>query len=87
MGLTEFLEKMGQDAAFAEKYAKLDGLEAMFAEAKNDGYDVSRADVEHMVKEKAAKGELSDEQLFAIVGGYNRYLGPLPCRPGTPCWV
>lgn len=68
MGIKEFAQKFAEDKDFATKYLALESLDALFAQAKKDGYSIAREEFEAALQ-KAESGELSDEKLDVAAGG------------------
>ena len=62
-----FLEEAAKDADFTERLGKADSPEAVFALAKEKGFDLTSADLETGFPD----GELSDEDLDDVAGGLN----------------
>ena len=70
MNINQIIEKLSTDRVLAEKYAKLQGIDAILEQAKADGFDVTREDVEAILSKISGKsGELSEEELAAVAGG------------------
>ena len=70
MNINQIIEKLNTDKALAEKYAALQGIDAILAQAKADGFEVSREDVEAVLSKLGEKsGELSEVDLAAVAGG------------------
>lgn len=73
MNIKEIAEKLKTDKAFAEKYAGLKGIDAILSQAKTDGYDVTKEDVEAVIREMGIKsGELTETELAAVAGGNDK---------------
>lgn len=70
-----FYNKMENDATLVQQVQQSqgDGLDALVAVAKNNGYEFSRSDLEQYYSLEAGAGapeaELSDQQLEAVAGG------------------
>ncbi|MDR1874639.1 MAG: Nif11-like leader peptide family RiPP precursor [Synergistaceae bacterium] len=75
LGAKELAEKLKEDKAFAEKYAKLRSLDAVLEQAKADGYSVSKDEALSYIS-KAKGGELSEEDLAAVAGGSSKNENP-----------
>ena len=70
MNINQILEKLSTDKALAEKYAALKDTDAILAQAKADGFDVTREDVEALLAKLGGKsGELSEPELAVVTGG------------------
>ena len=70
MNIDQILEKLSTDKELAEKYAALKGIDAILAQAKADGFDVTREDVEALLAKISGKaGELSEPELAVVAGG------------------
>ena len=70
MNIEQILEKLSTDKALAEKYAALKDVDAILEQAKADGFDVTREDVETLLAKISGKaGELSEVELAVVAGG------------------
>jgi predicted ribosomally synthesized peptide with nif11-like leader len=82
MGIGEFAEKIRSDEAFAKKYEALTSLDDILAQAKVDGYSVTKEEARKYLE---AHGGLSDTDLAAAAGG-SSHPSPWPAgrwpRPG-----
>ena len=73
MQLNEIIEKLKTDKMFAEKYAVLGNIDAIINQAKQDGFNVSREDIEKIMLELGReKKELSEAELAFIAGGVTK---------------
>ena len=70
-----FYNKMENDASLVEQVQQSqgDGLDALVAVAKENGYEFNRSDLEQFYSSEAGAGapeaEMSDQQLEAVAGG------------------
>ena len=70
MNINQIIEKLTTDKELSEKYAALNGIDEILAQAKADGFDVSREDVETVLGKIGGKsGELSEDELAVVAGG------------------
>ena len=74
MNINQIIEKLTTDKELSEKYAALSGVDAILAQAKADGFDVSREDVQAVLGKLGGKsGELSEDELAVVAGGSDDY--------------
>ena len=70
MNINQIIEKLTTDKELSERYAALKGVDAILEQAKADGFDVSREDVETVFSKI---GGLSEDELAVVAGGAPRY--------------
>jgi predicted ribosomally synthesized peptide with nif11-like leader len=68
MSMKKLVERLNSDTAFAEKYAKLGSPDELIGQAKADGFEVTKEDVQAYVK-SFSESALSDEDAAAVAGG------------------
>ena len=70
MNINQIIEKFKSDAAFAAKYSALTSVDAILKQAKEDGFDVTKEDVQAAIGQLGKQsGELSESDLAAVAGG------------------
>jgi len=70
MNINQIIEKFKSDTVFAMKYSALTSVDAIIEQAKADGFDVTKEDVEAAVGQFGKQsGELSETDLAAVAGG------------------
>ena len=70
MTLNQIITKYKTDTAFAEKYSALKSIEEILKQAKADGYDVVKEDVQRVIYSLSnPTGELSEDDLAVVAGG------------------
>ena len=71
MDISQVIEKLKSDPALLAKYRDLTGLDAILAQAKADGFEVSVADVKNIIASLGAQshGTLSEADLASVAGG------------------
>jgi len=97
--LNEVIERLKTDTEFSDHYTSLQSMESILAQAKKDGYEVTREDVLKLlsqIRNGAANNgsvELSDAELAVVSGGdvgkmppsYTDNYDPVRCAPGKSC--
>jgi predicted ribosomally synthesized peptide with nif11-like leader len=80
--LSALLAKLKEDAGLREKLEGAGDLDAALAMAKEDGFDMSKADwLKYQAKETF---ELSDEELEGVAGGVTQTYD-YTCHTGKRC--
>ena|GEM_PF-1065347 len=73
MNINKIIEKLSTDKEIAEKYAGIKGIDEILAQAKADGFDVTREDVQAVLSKLGGKSgkseELSEDELAVVAGG------------------
>ena len=70
MNINKIIEKLSTDKEIAEKYAAFSDIDEILAQAKADGFDVSREDVQAVLGKLGGKsGELSEDELAVVACG------------------
>jgi len=70
MDIKQIIEKFKSDAAFAEKYSALKGIDSILEQAKADGFDVTAEDIQTVIRQLNKQyGELSEADLSIVSGG------------------
>ena len=73
MNINQIIEKLTTDKELSEKYAAFSDIDEILTQAKADGFDVTREDVETVLGKLGGKsGELSEEELAVVAGGNDR---------------
>ena len=73
--LTALLAKLKEDAGLREKLQGAADLDAFLAIAKEEGFDVSKADLLKYQETAGEAEELSSEELEGVAGGFVPALG------------
>jgi predicted ribosomally synthesized peptide with nif11-like leader len=68
MSMEKLFEKFASDDAFAQKYAGLSSLDDVLKQAREDGYSVTEEEAKAYIADHS--GELSDENLSSVAGGF-----------------
>ncbi len=82
MNIDEIVKKMTHDEKFAEKYAKLNNLDDILEQAKQDGYSVTKEDIvnyiasyksgdmhgKSLVKSAGSKGNKKALSVVGVIG-------------------
>ena len=70
MNIQEIIDRFKNDPAFAEKYSAIPSMEEVLEQAKADGFEVTKEDVQAAISQLGTKsGELSEADLAVVVGG------------------
>ena len=71
----EFAKKVAEDKALAEALAKAASKEEFLAKAKEAGFELTEEDLAELAK--SSKGELLDDGLEGVAGGYWQSFRPI----------
>jgi hypothetical protein len=74
MTINDIMKKFNTDKEFAAKYSGLHGTDAILAQARLDGYDITYAQLETILAEFENTGikELDEDDLAVVAGGSNK---------------